>query len=234
MPLIFFILPLLVFFGVGCGSPSQTKPSSLVSKEDHQTAREDAKDDLSNREQPAKDNIVSSTSFQPFYIYQDKGSRQNHYVPSGFMPDGKCINLDEGWTQNCHSGKTCIRTFYDVACSKEDQKWGGIYWLNPPNNWGNRKGGFNLAGAQKLTFWAKGENGGEQIQEFTIGGIKGDYPDTDIVVIGPVILTPSWKQYTIDLRGRDLSYISGGFAWTTNVDVNPKPCIFYMDEIKFE
>jgi hypothetical protein len=85
-----------------------------------------------------------------------------------------------------------------------------------------------------MTFWARGERGGEQIQEFTIGGITGDYPDTDTGVIGPVILGTQWKEHTIDLRGKDLSHISEGFAWTTREDVNPEDCTFYLDDIKYE
>lgn len=150
------------------------------------------------------------------------------------MPNGKCLALDEAWAENCHSGKSCIRVEYDVMCSRKDQKWAGIYWLNPANNWGQRKGGFNLTGARQLTFWAKGDKGAEQIQEFTVGGIMGNYPDTDIAVIGPVILSNEWRHYAIDLRGKDLSYISGGIAWSTSEDVNPETCVFYLDEIRFE
>ena len=187
--------------------------------------------------QPAKpvvEKVAEESSFKPFYIYSDKGRRDNHFVPSGFMPDGKCISFNDRWQENCHNGKTCIKIVYDVECSKESQEWAGIYWLNPANNWGRRKGGFNLTGATKLTFWAKGEIGGEQIQEFTIGGVEGDYPDSDKIVIGPVILSDQWKQYSIDLQGKDLSYISGGFAWSTEVAVNPESCVFYLDEMKFQ
>ncbi|MBF0384514.1 MAG: hypothetical protein HQL27_01455 [Candidatus Omnitrophica bacterium] len=172
--------------------------------------------------------------FNSFYVYSDKGARTNHYIPSGFMPNGNCLSFNDSWTEDCALGSSCIKIEYDVACSRADAKWAGIYWLNPPNNWGSRKGGFNLTGAKKLTFMAKGQNGGEQIQEFTIGGIESTYPDSDKIVIGPVILTPEWKEYTIDLSGKDLSYISGGFAWSTSEDVNPDGCTFYLDEIKFE
>lgn len=177
---------------------------------------------------------TSENAFNPFSVYTEKGSRVNHYVPSGFMPDGKCIKFNDAWLDGCHQDKTCIKIEYDIACSKENLKWAGIYWLNPPNNWGNQKGGFDLTGATKLSFWAKGEKGGERIEEFKIGGITGEFPDTDTGVIGPVILTSAWKQYTIDLRGKDLSYISGGFAWSTNVDVNPESCTFYLDDIQYE
>ncbi len=174
------------------------------------------------------------TGFKPFYIYANKGARENHYVPSGFMGSVRCVSLDDTWQKNCYQGSTCMKIVFDAQCSRTDQKWAGIYWLNPANNWGQRKGGFNLEGAQRLTFWAKGEKGGEQIQEFTIGGITGNYPDSDVVVMGPVILSPEWKQYTLDLRGKDLSYISGGFAWTTSEDVVPDQNVFYLDDIRFE
>ena len=78
------------------------------------------------------------------------------------------------------------------------------------------------------------EAGGERIEEFKLGGISGDFPDTDIAGIGPVILTPEWKEYTIDLGGKDLSYINGGFCWSTNLDVNPQGCTFYLDDIVYE
>ena len=222
------IILFLVFLclGVGCvqdesyspGKPAQKK-SSAVSP--------------STTSQP-KETQQTSKRFQPFQIYADKGSRDNHYIPSGFMPDGKCISLNDTWQKDCHSGAACVRIEYDIECSRQGAKWAGIYWLNPANNWGGQNGGFNLTGAQKLTFWAKGENGGERIEEFKIGGIMGEYPDSDTAVIGPVILTKEWKEYTIDLRGKDLSYLSGGFAWSTNIDVNPEKCVFYLDDIKYE
>ena len=174
------------------------------------------------------------TSFTPFIVYHNIGSRDNHYVPSGFMPDGKCLNFNDRWLENCHSERTCIKIIYDVACSREGQRWAGIYWQNPANNWGNRKGGFDLTGATKLTFWAKGEKGGERIEEFKLGGVLGDYPDSDSAMIGPVILSNEWTKYTIDLRGKDLSYISGGFSWSANTDVNPEHCTFYLDDIQYE
>ncbi len=177
---------------------------------------------------------ISSEVFNPFFIYKDSGANVNHFVPSGFMPNGKCLKFDNGWKDACYEGTSCIKNIYDVACSRDDQKWSGIYWLNPANNWGRQKGGYNLQGAKRLTFWAKGEKGGERIEEFKVGGIAGDFPDTDSALIGPVILTNEWRQYTIDLRGKDLTYISGGFSWSTSVEVNPESCVFYLDNIQFQ
>lgn len=173
--------------------------------------------------------------FKEFVVYKDK-SGPNHFVPSGYMPDGQCIKQQDNWQDNCQQGKTCIKVTYDIPCSINGRGWAGVYWLNPADNWGDRKGGFNLTGAKKLVFWARGEKGGETIAEFKIGGvgIAREFPDSDTVGIGPVLLTDTWKQYSIDLRGRDLSYISGGFAWAANTDNNHESCTFFLDDIHYE
>lgn len=220
-------LILLVVLG-GCGQPSSPQATAPDAKF---YESEPSVKTLGRRQSPE---TVSKKAFKPFYVFSDKGSRENHYVPSGFMPTGECLRFNDAWKEDCYKGQTCVHINYDVDCSQRGQKWAGIYWLNPANNWGKRRGGFNLTGASKLTFWARGFKGGEQIQEFTIGGVEGDYQDTDTVSIGPVILTDQWREYVIDLRGKDLSYISGGFAWTTSADVNAQECQFLLDEIRFE
>ena len=179
--------------------------------------------------------VRQTVPFKPFFVYQDKNSL-NHFAPSGFMPDGDCLNVDDAWQADTQSGSSAIRIVYDIACSRNGKKWAGVYWQNPPNNWGSQKGGYDLRGATKLVFWARGENGGERIEEFRVGGMgaKEIYPDSAMAILAHVTLTREWKEYTIDLSGKDLSYISGGFAFSTNVDVNQDPCVFYLDEIRFE
>ena len=175
------------------------------------------------------------TSF-PFYVYADSSSLDNHFIPSGWMPAtaARDLKLNVDWKNNPFSGNSCIRVEYK---NNSGTRWAGIYWQNPANNWGTvPKAGFDLRGATKLTFWVRGEKGGEIINEFKIGGMSsGEYIDSDSASIGPIKLTKEWKKYTIDLRGRDLSYIIGGFGWATNIDVNdPKGIVFYLDEIRYE
>ena len=172
-------------------------------------------------------------SFKPFPVYTDSKSPDNHYIPSGWMGDYGDISLNDKHMDNPHGGSTAIKISYSPKAT-QGARWAGIYWQNPPNNWGTRPGGYDLTGAKKLTFWAKGEKGGERIEEFKIGGITGEYADSDVAGIGPVVLTAEWQQYTIDLEGKDLSSISGGFAWATNLDVNPQGCTFYIDDIRYE
>ncbi len=173
--------------------------------------------------------------FKPFVVYQDKGSL-NRFVPSGYMPTGECIKMDDAWRDNCHENTSCIKVVYDTGCSLKSRRWAGVYWLNPADNWGDRKGGYNLTGARRLVFWARGEAGGERIAEFRLGGVGNgrEYPDSDTASIGPVILSKEWKEYAIDLRDKDLTYISGGFAWIANTDDNPSSCVFYLAHIRYE
>ena len=171
--------------------------------------------------------------FKLFPVYTDARSPDNHYIPSGYMGDYGDIKVDQSWMVNPHSGTTSIRISYSAQAS-QGVRWAGVYWQNPANNWGEKQSGFNLTGATKLTFWARGEKGGERIEEFKMGGIVGEYSDSDTAGIGPALLTQEWKQYTINLKGKDLSYISGGFAWATNADVNPEGCVFYLDDIRYE
>jgi hypothetical protein len=169
----------------------------------------------------------------PFYVYSDRSSMSNHFVPSGYMGDYGDIKYDGVSKDNPYLGDSCIKFTYSGKAT-QGAYWGGVYWLNPANNWGSVDAGFDLSRATKLTFWARGEKGGERIEEFKIGGIMGEYSDSDSATIGPVILNKEWTQYTIDLKGKDMSYIIGGFLWSANIDNNPQGATFYLDEIKYE
>lgn len=169
-------------------------------------------------------------AYKPFYIYSDN-KIQNHYYPSGWMGDTQDLKVSGAYHDEPRLGKTCLRVTYLAKGSKE---WAGIYWQNPPNNWGSAKGGYNLRGAARLTFWARGQNGGERLNEVKIGGLSGKYPDSDVAWIGPISLKKQWTQYTIPLDGKDLRYINGGFCFTLLSSDNPHGCTFYLTEIRYE
>lgn len=166
-------------------------------------------------------------------VYTDDKSNKNHYIPSGWMGDYSGIKMDLASKDGPQSGTHCIKFTYKPS-SETVVRWAGVYWQDPPNNWGEKDGGFDMTSAKKLTFWAKGAKGGELIKEFKVGGIKGAFSDSDEVAIGPITLGKTWKQYTINLKGRDLTAISGGFCWATDLDSNPGGLTFYLDEVKYE
>src|SRR5579864_3583172 len=100
-----------------------------------------------------------------FYIYTDHRASANHFVPSGWMGDYGDIRVDDASKDDPADGKTCIRFTY-TADGSQGFGWAGVYWQQPENNWGNKRGGFDLTGMKRLTFWARGAAGGEEIGEF--------------------------------------------------------------------
>jgi hypothetical protein len=169
----------------------------------------------------------------PFHIYLDNGSVRNHYIPSGFMGDYSDIVLNQNWKKGAASGESCIRVKYS-ARALQGEKWAGVYWQDPPNNWGTMKnGGYNLSSAKKLRFKARGEKGGETL-EFAVGGIPGEFPDSFLAIGAPEILTAEWKEYEVDLEGHDLSICQGGFRFVVSREKHPDGAVFYLDDIRFE
>ena len=165
----------------------------------------------------------------PFVIYSEKGSPTNHYAPSGWMGNIKAIRLDEGCRTQPHSGATCLRLEYQAAA-----EWGGVVWQDPENDWGKAPGGWNLTGAKRLVFWARGDKGGELVSCFKFGvlGTGNKFHDTASGSLNTVRLTTDWKRYSIDVSDKNLSCIKTGFAWI--VVGQGKPVVFYVDDIIFE
>jgi hypothetical protein len=172
--------------------------------------------------------------FEKIFVYKDKPT-PHHFIASGFMPDGRCVATNDAWVENCQAGaRSCIQSKFDRECSATGSGWAGVFWLEPANNWGDVKGGINLTGAQKLVFWAKGEKGGEVVT-FKMGGVGMGhaFPDSDAATSDPIILTKDWKEYSIDLTGKDLSHIIGGFAWVGTARENQSNITFYLGEIYY-
>ncbi|MGD2087151.1 MAG: hypothetical protein PVH61_13290 [Candidatus Aminicenantes bacterium] len=159
------------------------------------------------------------------------------FIAAGWLGDGeygeKYVQLFEAWKQNPHSPPICIKIVYHPG----PKGWAGIYWQNKPDNWGDQPGeNFQKMGYKKLTFWAKGEKGGEVV-EFKAGGINAPvkkYRDSFEVSLGKVVLKKTWKQYIINLENEDLSSVIGGFCWVTSKTANPEGLTFYLDDIYYE
>ena len=109
----------------------------------------------------------------------------------------------------------------------------GVAWQHPVNDWGDEPGGFDLTGAEKLTFWARGAEGGERL-DFGVGLIGDDkpYPDSMQVRKENVKLrrrgssTPSiWMTRTCRASRRASSGPMAGQGRTLT---------FYLDDIQFE
>lgn len=164
----------------------------------------------------------------PLVLYDEGSHLDTPYIPSGYMGNTKAVKMTLDHAGNPHSGETCIRVEY-----RDAKDWAGVVWQHPAQDWGDRPGGFNLSGAKRLTFWARGEEGGEVVS-FELGLLKGDkkFHDTASAKLAEVRLTPEWKEYSLDLEGKDLSRIKTGFAWVHAA--SGKPAVFYLDDVVVE
>lgn len=170
------------------------------------------------------------------YDYEDASSpERNHFFPTGWMGCLECIMIQDCFESSPHSGETCIKIVYSP---EQLDEWVGIYWQFPGNNWGQYPG-YDISGAQRVivTFWARGEEGGEKA-EFKVGGIdktpEKPYKDSfGPISTGVIELTKEWRKYSIDLTGVDLSSVIGGFCWVTKRAQNWDGCTIYLDDIRF-
>lgn len=181
----------------------------------------------------AKPKPQSLPTESTFYIYQDKSSKVNHFIPSGWMGDYGDLKLQDNYKNDCLDGLSCVEWTY-TAESKQGNNWAGAYWQQPANNWGSKAGGFDLTGFKRFTFWAKGKTDNVRIEEFKVGGITGEFGDSFSKSIGPIVLTKDWKKYTIELDGEIPSNVIGGFCWAANKDNNPTGFTMYLDEMRYE
>jgi len=163
----------------------------------------------------------------PFVLYSGVSSTLP-YVPSGWMGSAGNMKLEMASAENPHTGSKCIRWDYTAG-----DGWGGIAWQSPEGDWGDKPGGYDLTGAKKLTLWARGRNGGEQIS-FAVGIIKSNkkYADTAIVDSGKHTLTDGWQKFTIDLTGKDLKRIKTGLVMT--ITTQGQPVTVFLSDIQVE
>lgn len=164
----------------------------------------------------------------PLVVYQEAPDAQGGvFKPTGLMGDAPKLVLEFGCTNRPQQGAECIRIEYPHT------SWAGLIWQHPAHNWGDEEGGVDLRAANRLSFWARGEKGGEQV-EFKLGMIPRHKPfyDTARISLGSVALSNQWKRYEIPLAGKNMGRIVSGFVFT--VQGREEPVVFYLDNIQYE
>ena len=162
----------------------------------------------------------------PFVLY-DEGFEGMPWAPSGWMGAIEHLTLDGAHADNPHAGKRCIKLRYTGHYN-----WVGVAWQDPPNNWGEQDGGYDLTGANYLELWARGEYGGEKVK-FGVGLLGEDtaHPDSGKASIEDIVLTREWQRYRVDLKKVDLSSIKVGFYIV--VTGRSSSVTVYLDKIRF-
>ena len=209
----------------------------------HDAAKEAALEGLSQRLEDMREELV---------VYRDFSDSENHYSQRMMMfgtSPSAARPLDENWTDNPHSGTSCIRCEHATGA----KSWSGWMFLNGyvpegateprVNDDSPASRGLDLTGATELRFWARGEKGGEIANFFCAGfGYEGDTPirlqeNADSAASKThhdLFLSTRWEEYSIPLRDMDLSNIACGFGYA--VDDNNyqgEDVVFYLDDIRF-
>jgi len=164
----------------------------------------------------------------PLVLYDEGSQLDTPYIPAGYMGNTKGVKMTLDHADQPHSGETCLKAEY-----RDSKDWAGVVWQHPAQDWGDQPGGFDWTGAKRLTFWARGEKGGESVS-FELGLLRADkkFHDSASGKLADVMLTSEWKQYSIDLAGKDLSRIKTGFAWVHASQ--GRPIVFYLDDVVVE
>ncbi|MFH0953421.1 MAG: hypothetical protein V1873_03730 [Verrucomicrobiota bacterium] len=198
-------------------APSPGAPLKIIPK----TALEDVKERVGARQPEA----------MPFYVYNNAVFPPvKNFSPSGYMGDISDLKLAGSYKNLHQEGYPCLKIMY---MAEGHMGWAGVAWQNPANNWGEFDGGYNLSKAKQLSFWVRGEKGGE-IVEFKLGGTAANYPDSENLTSGAITLRNEWTQYMLDLSSADLFYVSSGFGLTLKQDANPNGCVFYIDDVQYQ
>ncbi len=169
------------------------------------------------------------------------------FVASGFMGDGETpgniamIPATPIDSADCHGHRpsptpagTCHEVTYTPPLSG-GKGWGGVYWQYPHDNWGMHPGYVVAAGATKVTFWARGALGGEQVT-FLAGGIASPgnpYQDTVKSQISAT-LTVDWVSYAIAVTGQSYVQVLGAFGWTMTATAAAGGSHFFVDGVQWE
>ena len=187
-------------------------------------------------------------------IYDDHESGSS-WSPSGWMkgPSSDWTAADVKRLRVTHPrrdpvrGPTCMRVEWSP---ERADSWAGIAFLSTEDDFSVYPGR-DLTGATTLSFWARGDCGNEVV-ELSFAGIDCRRTDaaasaltgpqapcrswdtSESVSTGSILLEPRWRRYELDLRGRCLENVLGGFIIVFSAAPNVGECCFELDEITID
>lgn len=164
-----------------------------------------------------------------FYIFKNKTPDVNH-----FLKIAKYGDLDSIFYE-IDDKLTSPKDGEHIKFTYSPDEYNTYEWVS--TSWetseAKEKKSYDLTGAKRLVFWARGEKGGEII-EFNLGSISLEDSNLNSGSTGVILLSDEWREYSIDLEDLNLSSVSTGFSFIINKMDNLKGAVFYLDEIKYE
>ncbi|MEQ8549753.1 MAG: glycoside hydrolase family 2 TIM barrel-domain containing protein [Cyclobacteriaceae bacterium] len=160
----------------------------------------------------------------PFYIYQD--GQNEPYIASAQMGNYQALEIDIENTKEVKNGSAALKIHYN-----DTKNWFGLALVDPPNDWGNRPGGYDISGAKKYSFWAKADDKIKVTVGFGLIDKDQPFPDSAKEAI-EIELDTEWKKYSINVKKLDLRCIRSGFVIFGSADDFRQT--IYIDDIVFE
>lgn len=166
------------------------------------------------------------------------------HIASGYMGDGATPGaIAEDPTMSCMTSRPtgavgkCHKFTYTPVTGGPG--WAGVYWQFPVNNWGMQAGKRVAPGATKITFFAAGAKGGEDVK-FIVGENTTALYTDGASGSTEAMLTTTMTKYTIDITGQMYDGVIGAFGWTAaapagaGADAAPISITFTVDSIQWE
>lgn len=169
------------------------------------------------------------------WIYTDADAAESHGAWTNIVPERgrEGLHIDPADTSSGPGG-TAVRLDFDFARAP----WSGVVVATAPGYWGDRPGpGLDLAQARTLVFRARGLAGGETIR--VKAAVVSDQPFGDSAALpvdaGWITLGSDWREYRVDVDGRDLSRVISPFMVVANDKHNPSGrATVFLDDIRWE
>ncbi len=170
-------------------------------------------------------------------LYEDAGSAVNRGSWGNVMAagDGARVFVESTDRSRPASGETAVRL--DFTFGPTPGSWAGLVVSTAPGYWGEAPGpGFDLSGAGRLLFAARGATGGERIRIKV--AIAGDAPHGDSAPLpfdtGWLSLSADWREYELPVDGDALRRVVTPFVVIANRAHNPAGrATVYLDGIRF-
>ena len=151
----------------------------------------------------------------------------DHFAVSGYMGDAETPgNL---YDYECDAG-TNAAYCHRFAITQGLIGWTGVWWQSPADNWGETEGlGLPIApGAQKVTFKAWSDEGGEKV-DFFVG-----YSSDGFSASKPAVtLSDEPTIYEMDIHCYDYARVAGGFGWSMETVELTQPVNVYIAEVQW-
>jgi hypothetical protein len=162
----------------------------------------------------------------------------DYYSPDGFFGDGETRGLVE-LTKTCPERVPGAQgDCYTVTYRPGVQRYGGVFWQYPHNNWGYWPGHQIAPGATRIQFRARGARGGEGL---TAGAGQTNTPnahnDAFKLEGSTFALTDRWTAHEVPFRGANYvagsSGVIGAFLVTLVAPDDDRPTTVHVDDIRW-